>query len=115
MSAVYDAIKWYIMSALLVGGFFFVNMADARNSFKPLMPALLMFGGLFIAAYVWHKYDRKVQLLSLVTVIVTAALAYYLPDVIYIATGAIYDVSIWLSWFGLNFVLGVPFMFSLFK
>lgn len=115
MDGFYGAIKWYFMSAFMVGGFYFVDMADASYSFKPMMPALLMFGALFISAFVWHKYDRKVQLLSFVTVIATAALAYYLPAIVYIATGDVFDVSFWLSWFGLNFVLGFPFMFYLLK
>lgn len=115
MASFYDAIKWYLMSVFLVGGFYFVNLADASYSFRPMMPALLSFGALFISAFVWHKYDRKVQLMSLITLMVTATLAYYLPAIVYIVTGSIFDVPFSLAWLGLNFIIGFPFMYSLFR
>ncbi len=115
MDTFYQTFRWYVISCLFVCGCFFVFMADFTGGVKPLMPALLCFGFGYIASYFWHRYERRVQLISLSVFIAMSALAYYSPLVVYVALGVEFDLNFYLVWAGLNLFPAAPFMFFVFK
>jgi len=111
----YKTLRWFIMAALIVGGFYCLYLANEYNSLKPTMPMVFSFGLAYVLSIVWYKYERSVQFVSLVVFIGNAALALFDYEIIYILTGVSMDLNYHLAWLGLNAVIGVPVMWLTFK
>lgn len=111
----YKFLRWYLMAACLVGGFYFLYMANDAQSFRPLMPMVLCFGLGYVLSTIWYKYPRSVQFISFAVFIGSSVLALYDFEIIYILTGYSVDLHYHLAWLGLNAVVGLPVMFVAFK
>jgi Na+/proline symporter len=108
--AIFKSIRWYIISLLVVVGFAAVMVADAGNTIRPMMAAVLSFGVAYLLLLFWQKLNRETLLVSILVYVVTAAMSYFGPDPFYVWTGIIVDWNFYYLWVALNGIVGVPVM-----
>ncbi len=110
LSLFYKTLRWYIIVALGIGGFYFMSLATGGEDMKPLMPMGLCFAIAYVLAYFWHRYKRQVVFTSLGAFVLTAALAYGLPFLLYVFADILLDASFYLMWLGAAALIGAPIM-----
>lgn len=110
-----QALKRFLIAALLICGFYCVWLANFGSTMRPTMVGVLSFGLAYLFAYFWHRYEKAAALASVSVFGVLVVLNKFLPMLVYIAAGYVLDVPFFLRWGLLELILGIPLMMFVFK
>ena len=110
----FQALKWFIAVAFIIGGIAGVNEAESVGSVRPLMLAIFSFGGAYIMSGSWQAIAGKAAVISLVFVMFCGVTAHYIPGILYVNFDIRLDMNFYFIWLGLIFFAGIPFVTVLF-
>ncbi len=110
----FQALKWFISVAFIIGGVAGLNAAESAGSVEPLMLAVFSFGGAYILSGSWRALPGKAIVISFLFVGFCGFAARYVPGIMRVDFGVRLDVNFYFIWLGLVFLTGIPLMTVLF-
>ena len=103
-----NAIRWYVVSVLIVSGFYFLFWANAIPDGRgPLIGSVFSYTLAYCFGYFWHKYESPMMMFSAAIMACMAALAYFLPGLLYANVGFVLTMNPFIIWLGLNAMPGM--------
>ncbi len=106
----FQALKWSISAALIIGGIAALAAAERSGSLQPFILAVISFGGAYVMSGSWRKFPGKAVIVSLVFALLTGVAARYLPGYAYVYLNTSLATNVFFLWALLVFIVGVPFM-----
>ncbi len=107
-------LRWYLVIVFAMGGITALYYADAIDSIKPVLPAILCLGAAFVLGVAWKEIRRKILFATIIVVVGLAYAAQFSTQVIYILTGETIFMNYFYAWFGMVLVIGFPAMMIVF-
>lgn len=111
----FKSVKWFFFIGFIIGGiaaFVFFQEGDI----KPLILAVLSFGGAYLMSNSWRDMPTKMTIACIVWVLGSALLAFKLPVILYEAAGiVVVQYNFFIRWAAVSFFPGVPVMMYIFR
>ncbi len=112
--AFFQALKWFISAALIIGGIGWITTAESSGEPMRVMLAIASFGFAYIMSGSWRSLPSNAGIISVVFVLTCGFFTRYLPGFAYVNFGIALTANFYLLWVGLLFFIGIPFMMFVF-